>query len=155
MKLFTLRKKQILPLDMDSAWEFFSNPRNLEKITPEDMSFHITRENLEDKMYPGMIVSYKIKPMPLFSFTWVTEITHVKEPEYFVDEQRFGPYAFWHHKHIFRGIDGGKSVEMEDIVDYVLPFGIFGRIAGFLFVHKKVRSIFEYREKILDEFFKK
>lgn len=153
MKLYTLRNKQKLNIDKRTAWEYFSNPRNLEDITPKNLSFKITRKPLEDKMYPGMIVTYKISPFPFVSFNWVTEITQVRETEFFIDEQRFGPYRFWHHKHILHEVDSGKAIEMEDIVDYGLPFGWIGRIAGFFFIHKRIREIFTYREKYLNEKF--
>jgi ligand-binding SRPBCC domain-containing protein len=104
-------------------------------------------------IFSGQIIQYKVSPVFGISTKWVTEITHVKEKEYFVDEQRFGPYSLWHHKHFIRGIDGG--IEMEDIVDYKIPFGFIGQIAHFLFVKNKLKQIFKYRENKLIELFGK
>lgn len=104
-------------------------------------------------MFPGQIIQYKVSPFPGITTTWVTEITHVKEGEYFVDEQRFGPYALWHHKHFINPIDGG--VEMEDIIDYKIPFGILGQLAHPLLVKKQLKGIFAYREEKLTELFGK
>ena len=105
MKIYTLKTTQKLNIDIKTAWDFFSTPKNLQEITPDDLSFEILSD-LPDKMYPGLIIEYFIKPFPFVKFNWVTEITHVDEPKYFVDEQRFGPYKFWHHKHIFTEVEG-------------------------------------------------
>jgi len=98
-------------------------------------------------MFPGQIIQYKVNPFPGFSTKWVTEITHVKDGEYFVDEQRFGPYALWHHKHFLKPIEGG--VEMEDIIDYKIPFGILGQLVQPVVVKKQLQQIFKYREEKL------
>jgi len=102
-------------------------------------------------MFPGQIIQYKVSPFPIYSTKWVTEITHVKDGEYFVDEQRFGPYALWHHKHFITPIEGG--VAMEDIIDYKIPFGIFGQLAHPIVVKKQLKQIFAYREQKLIELF--
>ena len=102
-------------------------------------------------MYPGQIISYKVNILPLVRVRWVTEITHVQEPDYFTDEQRFGPYALWHHKHYFKPVAGG--VEMIDEVDYAIPLGFIGRLAHWLFVGKEVSTIFGYRNKVLKNSF--
>ncbi len=102
-------------------------------------------------MYAGQIIQYKVSPLPGYNTKWVTEITHVKQGEYFVDEQRFGPYALWHHKHFINEIAGG--VEMEDIIDYKIPFGILGQIAHPIIVKKQLSQIFAYREQKLIELF--
>ncbi len=104
-------------------------------------------------MFAGMIIQYIIKPILRMPMRWVTEITHVEESKYFIDEQRFGPYKFWHHLHRFEERNG--KLIMEDIVNYALPFGILGRIVNKLFVGKKVKEIFTHREKVLDELFNK
>lgn len=152
MKIYQFRSKQNIPISINTAWEFFSNPNNLPKITPPGLNFEITSQ-LGDKMYAGMIIIYLVRPLFNIPTTWVTEITHVKEPFYFVDEQRFGPYKLWHHQHIFREVNG--KVEMEDIISYAVPLGFVGRIINAIIVSKKVRSIFEYRTDVLNELFNK
>lgn len=122
MKIYRLHKKQNLPITVDKAWEFLSDPRNLKTITPDYMSFKIL-SGAEKPMYAGQIIQYIVTPILGIKTTWVTEITHVKDKRYFVDEQRFGPYALWHHKHFINEINGG--VEMEDIIDYKVPFGLW------------------------------
>ena len=149
MKLYRLHTKQNLPISVDEAWEFLSSPKNLEKITP-DMGFEIL-SGADRPMYAGQIIQYIVSPFPGIKTKWVTEITHVEDKQFFVDEQRFGPYALWHHKHFIKPIEGG--VEMEDIVDYKLPLGILGRLMHVLVVKKKLKTIFEYRRKKLIELF--
>lgn len=137
---------------MDEAWDFFSSPLNLAKITPKEMNFVVTSDyNKDTKMYPGMIITYKVSPLLGIKLDWMTEITHVKEAEYFVDEQRFGPYALWHHQHHFKAVEGG--VMMYDILNYAIPYGIIGRLANALLVHKEINKIFAYREKAIVELF--
>ena len=141
-----------MPITLDKAWEFFSSPNNLAKITPPEMKFIVTSGNRADtKMYPGMIITYKVSPLWGIKMNWMTEITHVKEREYFVDEQRFGPYALWHHEHHFKAITGG--VLMSDILNYAIPYGIIGRIANRMFVRNQVKKIFDYRTKAIKELF--
>ncbi|GAA3608687.1 SRPBCC family protein [Flavivirga amylovorans] len=152
MKLYQLHSKQTFPISKQKAWEFLSNPANLKVITPNHMGFHIL-SGADRPMFPGQIIQYKVSPFPGYTTKWVTEITHVKEGEYFVDEQRFGPYALWHHKHFIKDIDGG--IEMEDIIDYKIPFGILGQLAHPILVKKQLKQIFSYREKILTERFGK
>lgn len=151
MKIYQLKSSQILPVSLDKAWKFFSDPENLSKITPKWLNFEITSD-LPNRMYAGMIISYKVRPIFNIPQTWVTEITHVNEPFYFVDEQRFGPYKIWHHEHIFTEIPD-VGVEMQDIVTYAVPFGVLGRIANNLFVRNKVLEIFEYRKEVLNQMF--
>jgi ligand-binding SRPBCC domain-containing protein len=146
MKIYQLKIVQNLPIRIEDAWGFFSNPNNLSVITPEWLNFKVTSK-LPDKMYAGMIITYKVHPVLGIPNTWVTEITHVKEPNYFVDEQRFGPYKFWHHQHHFKETKNG--VEMTDIVNYALPFDPFSRFVNSLLVEKKVKEIFKFREKTL------
>lgn len=150
MKLYQLRAKQAFPITTKEAWDFLSNPKNLKVITPDHMGFNIL-SGTDRPMFQGQIIQYIVKPFPGYSTKWVTEITHVKEGEYFVDEQRFGPYALWHHKHFIKEIDGG--VEMEDIIDYKIPFGILGQLAQPIIVKKQLQQIFEYRETKLNELF--
>ncbi|MBT9189493.1 SRPBCC family protein [Zobellia russellii] len=150
MKLYQLRSKQSFPISVKEAWDFLSDPGNLKVITPPHMGFEILSGN-DRAMFPGQIIQYTVSPFPGYKTKWVTEITHVKEGEYFVDEQRFGPYALWHHKHFIKPIDGG--VEMEDVIDYKIPFGIFGQMAHPLLVKKQLKQIFAFREQKLIELF--
>lgn len=142
MKIYTLHTKQKLPISVDEAWEFLSNPHNLKTITPEYMGFDII-SGADRPMFPGQLIQYIVTPIAGIKTKWVTEITHVKDKEYFVDEQRFGPYALWHHKHFITPIEGG--VEMEDIVDYKLPFGILGQLVHPFLVAPKLQEIFTHR----------
>lgn len=150
MKIYTLGAVQQLPISLDEAWEFFSTPLNLAKITPVEMNFRVTCD-IPATIYAGTIITYRVNILPSITATWVTEITHVNAPHYFVDEQRFGPYAFWHHKHFFREVPGG--VEIEDLVHYALPFGPLGRLVHPLVVRPKLTAIFAFREKTLRERF--
>lgn len=152
MKLYQLRSTQALPISKQEAWDFLCSPKNLKVITPDHMGFHIL-SGADKPMFPGQIIQYIVKPFPLFNIKWVTEITHVANGEYFVDEQRFGPYALWHHKHFLEDVEGG--VLMEDIIDYKLPFGILGQLAYPIIVKKQLREIFKYREQKLIELFGK
>ncbi|MDO3626612.1 SRPBCC family protein [Mucilaginibacter sp. BT774] len=145
MKSYTLKYETFIPTTLDQAWDFFTSPLNLVKITPPDMNFVVTSEyNDKDKVYPGMIITYFVSPLFGIKLRWMTEITHVKEKEYFVDEQRFGPYALWHHQHHFKQVEGG--IMMTDIVNYAIPYGFIGRIANSLFVKKKLKNVFSFRE---------
>jgi ligand-binding SRPBCC domain-containing protein len=140
-----------LPVSLEQAWDFFSSPENLGKITPADMNFRITSGNGSDKAYPGMIITYKVSPIMGIPMQWVTEITQVVESVYFIDEQKSGPYKFWHHQHHFRAIDGGT--EMHDILHYALPFGFLGNFTDKLIVKKRLDFIFQYRSHKLEELF--
>ena len=148
--MYQYSTKQELPISMEKAWEFLSDPNNLKLITPTYMGFDIISGG-DRPMYAGQIIQYILTPILKIPFRWVTEITHVEKGTYFVDEQRFGPYTFWHHKHFIRPTQ--KGVEMEDIVDYKIPLGILGRLAHVLFVRKKVKEIFTFRKKKLNLIF--
>ena len=150
MSFYCIKTVQKLPISLEDAWYFFSSPKNLSKITPKEMGFEITNDP-DPEMFQGQIITYTVKPILGIKMPWMTEITTVDEGKYFVDEQRFGPYAMWHHRHSFLEIDGG--VQMNDEVNYKLPFGILGTIAHSLFVKNKLKGIFDYREKILVERF--
>ncbi len=150
MKIYRLETIQNLPISQSEAWDFLSDPKNLKRITPDYMGFKIVRGAAE-RMFAGQIIQYVVTPLLNIPTTWVTEITHVEEGNYFVDEQRFGPYDLWHHKHFIKPIE--KGVEMIDIVDYKIPFGVLGRIAHPLIVAPKLKEIFEYRKKALIELF--
>ncbi|SHF57442.1 Ligand-binding SRPBCC domain-containing protein [Salegentibacter echinorum] len=150
MKIYTKRSIQKLPISLQEAWDFLSSPENLKTITPDYMSFDILSGG-DRSMFPGQIIQYIVTPIAGIKTKWVTEITHVKDKEYFVDEQRFGPYSLWHHKHFIKEIDGG--VEMEDIVDYKLPMGFLGQMVHPFLVAPKLNEIFDYRREKLIELF--
>jgi len=150
MKIYTKSSKQSIPISLDEAWSFLSDPKNLKIITPDYMSFNII-SGAERKMYAGQIIQYIVTPLLGIKAKWVSEITQVVDKKYFIDEQRFGPYAFWHHKHFIKEIDGG--VEMEDIIDYKVPLGILGQLVHPILVKPKLEEIFEYRRKKLIELF--
>ncbi len=150
MKIYTLHAKQNLPISREQAWQFLSDPKNLKVITPDYMGFNI-QSGADRTMYAGQIIEYIVTPILGIENRWVTEITHVVDQEYFVDEQRFGPYALWHHKHFIKEIEGG--VEMEDLLHYKLPFGYLGQLVHPFLVKPKLDEIFEYRKNKLVELF--
>jgi len=147
MRLYHLERTQLLPTDLATAWAFFSDPANLPHITPPWLGITIT-STLPERMHAGMIATCRVKPFSLGSVAWVTEITHVNEPYFFVDEQRFGPYRFWHHQHHFRETPCG--VEMRDLVSYILPFGRAGQLAARL-VARRLHRIFYFRRDTLEQ----
>lgn len=152
MTLHTLEQEQLLPIGIEEAWEFFSSPANLNEITPADLGFEITSPP-EPRMYDGQIITYRVRIAPLIHVPWVTEIKCVDEGRSFIDEQRFGPYKFWHHRHTFEATPGGTL--MRDRIHYALPFGPLGTIAHALFVRRKLQWIFRYRKQILAKRFPK
>ena len=152
MKVYNLKRTQFLPISLSEAWNFFSTPRNLSKITPGHMGFKILYVSGGEKAYAGQIIRYQISILPGIKVHWVTEITQVQESHYFIDEQRFGPYALWHHQHHFIEVPGG--VKMTDEVNYAIPLGILGRLAHFIFVGREVNRIFDHRFIVLEEFFR-
>ncbi|PLX82799.1 MAG: cell division inhibitor [Desulfuromonas sp.] len=150
MKLYRLHYRQKLPVSLEEAWRFFSDPANLASITPPGLGFVVTSPP-QSAMYPGMIISYRIRPLVNIPLAWVTEITHVRQPTYFVDEQRAGPYRFWQHQHHFRAIPGG--VEMEDLVHYALPLGLLGNFLQRVAVGRQLEEIFSFRRHTLESLF--
>ena len=142
-KIYSIKTVQNMPISLDEAWEFFSRPDNLKDITPSNLGFNIISKHHGERMYAGQIIEYIVKPILGIPLYWMTEITQVANHQYFIDEQRFGPYSLWHHQHHFKEIEGG--VEMTDIVHYKIPFWFLGEIAHALFVKKQVKNIFEYR----------
>ena len=146
--MYQLKKTQFIKTDLKTAWDFFSSPGNLKKITPDYMGFDVKTE-LPEKMYEGLMIEYTVKPLLGIPMNWITEIKTVKELEFFVDEQRKGPYKIWHHEHHFKEVDGG--VEMTDIVSYELPLGILGRIMHPFVVQKKLEEIFDFRFKAVEQ----
>ncbi len=153
MAFYQLIKTQKIPASIDEIWDFISSPANLKEITPPHMGFVVTSNTGTAKMYAGMIISYKVSPLLGIKLDWVTEITHVRDKEYFVDEQRIGPYAMWHHQHKIEPIPGG--VLMTDIVTYLPPLWIFGVIANRLIIKGQLDEIFDFRRIALDKKFGK
>lgn len=151
MGFYQFKKAQVINASLEVVWEFISDPANLKKITPDYMGFDITSKDVPSKMYAGMIISYRVSPLFGIKTTWVTEITHLKENSYFVDEQRVGPYKIWHHQHMIQPTE--KGTLMTDIVSYQPPLGFLGSIANELIIKGKLNEIFEYRTKALDEIF--
>jgi ligand-binding SRPBCC domain-containing protein len=150
MPTFTLKTIQRIPTDLENAWSFFSDPANLQAITPPKLGFTILSDPYSE-IYPGQIIEYKVRPVLGIPIYWLTEITHVQDKIYFVDEQRFGPYQLWQHQHHFSMIDGG--VKMTDIIHYRNPLGFLGNMANRLFVEKQLRRIFEFRFGKIQELF--
>lgn len=150
MKIYNFKRQQKIPISIEEAWAFFSNPKNLSKITPPDLGFKITSE-VSDKMYAGMIISYLVKPVLGVPLTWFTEITQAEAPNYFIDNQLQGPYKIWHHQHFFEKVDDG--VLMTDIIHYALPFGIIGRMIHPLLVLPQLKKIFEFRKIFIEREF--
>lgn len=150
MKIYRLEAKQSLAISLETAWDFFSDPRNLSVITPPSLGFKITCD-LPPRMYAGMIITYTVTPLLGIPVTWVTEITHVHEPHLFVDEQRVGPYKLWHHQHRFKEVAGG--VEATDIVHYALPLGPLGWAVHDVLVRRQLAEIFAFRRQVLKKRF--
>lgn len=150
MKIYNLKRQLILPIGLKEAWDFFSSPNNLKEITPSFMDFRISSKVPED-MYPGLIITYSVRPFGNLPITWVSEITQMRNLDYFIDEQRFGPYKFWHHLHQFKELPEGTLV--TDFVNYGLPFGMVGRMAHRLFLKHRLNHIFDYRgDRLLNLF---
>ncbi|WP_435262551.1 SRPBCC family protein [Tenacibaculum sp. nBUS_03] len=149
--IYTLEAEQVINVGLKDAWEFFSSPENLQRITPSHMGFKIT-SSVDKKVYAGQIITYKVSVLPGIQQNWVTEITQVKEQHFFIDEQRFGPYKMWHHEHWFKELPNGKTV-MYDKISYKIPFGFLGVIAQSLFIKKQLTAIFEHRFKTLETLF--
>lgn len=148
-KVYSLKTVQQLPVTIEQAWEFFSRPQNLKEITPSNLGFTIISKHHGDRMYAGQIIEYKVSPLLGIPLYWMTEITQVVDQQYFIDEQRYGPYSLWHHQHHFKAIEGG--VEMTDIVHYKVPFWFLGDIANVILVKSELRKIFDYRFKKAEE----
>lgn len=148
--MYQLKREQIVATDIDTCWEFFCSPGNLKKITPPYMGFDVLTD-IPEKMYEGLMIAYRVRPLFGIPMEWITEITHVKDKAYFVDEQRKGPYKIWHHEHHFK--ETSKGVLMTDIVSYELPLGSLGKLAHPILVKKKLEEIFEYRFAMAEKIF--
>lgn len=156
--LYKLKAEQFIPAPMEEVWTFFSRPENLKTITPPYMGFDILSE-VPPVMEAGLIIEYRVRPLLGIPLRWVTEITHLKGPQhgpapyFFVDEQRFGPYSFWHHRHTFEPVENG--VYMTDIVHYRLPAGLLGRLVHPWLVRPRLEEIFTYRREKIEALFGK
>ncbi len=153
MGFYQVKASQKIPATIPEIWDFISAPVNLKEITPPHMGFLVTNNTGQGKMYPGMIITYKVSPILGIKLNWMTEITHVKENEYFVDEQRIGPYKMWHHQHKIEPIEGG--VLMTDIVNYQPPLVFLGSIANAILIKKQLKNIFDYRTIAIEKRFGK
>lgn len=146
--IYRLYNQQFVPISKEAAWRFFSTPQNLQKITPDELDFSITSPD-EGKVYLGQIITYTIRLNKVFKMNWVTEITSLIHENCFVDEQRFGPYKMWHHRHTFEEVDGG--VLITDVVHFKIPFSLIAPLAYRLFVKQNLKRIFSYRTEKLEE----
>ena len=151
MKTYKLTGKVTLPISIDKAWEFFSNPNNLSKIMPSNMGFKVI-EGATLPLYSGQVIQYSVTPLPLFKTSWLSEINHVDKPHFFVDTQLEGPYNLWHHKHYLKEVENGT--EVTDVVHYQVPFGLLGRLLHPIIIKPKLDKIFEYREQHITQLFK-
>ena len=151
MSVYSLKKTQFIPISLDAAWDFFSHPKNLAVMTPEYLNLKFTNELYGDEMYPGQVMTYNVRPVLGIPMFWMTEITHVVPKKFFVDEQRFGPYAMWHHQHHFEEVEGG--VLMTDLIHYKAPLGFLGDVAVALFIKKQLEGIFLFRKQKVEDLF--
>ncbi|MEP6957000.1 MAG: SRPBCC family protein [Chthoniobacterales bacterium] len=145
--IYTLSRSQTVAMSLEECWRFFSDPRNLAKITPPEMQF-IVHSELPAEIHQGLMIRYTVAPLWGMPLNWLTEITQVERPEYFVDEQRVGPYRIWHHEHFFRALEGGRT-EVRDLVHYVPPFGPLGALLHPLLIRPQLERIFAFREQAL------
>ncbi len=150
MRLNRIDRRQVLPTTLEAAWAFFSDPRNLSVITPPDMHFEVISD-VPAEVHAGLLIQYRVEPFAGWRAHWVTEITQVSAPRLFVDEQRFGPYRFWHHQHHFREVPGG--VEVRDLIHYSLPGGPLGALVNARAVAPRLAAIFDFRERVLAQRF--
>jgi ligand-binding SRPBCC domain-containing protein len=153
MSVHSIKVVQHIPVTLQQAWAFFSDPANLQQITPAYFKLRIISTHHGSRVYPGQIIEYRVRPVLNMSWYWMTEIMHVQDHVFFVDEQRYGPYSLWHHQHHFKPVPGG--VEMTDIVHYKLPLGLIGDIVNTLFVKKQLDALFKYRYEQVEHLFGK
>ena len=151
MAIYKMIRKQVIPADIATLWDFFKDPSNLTAITPSYMNFVIKTMDTSDDIYAGQMITYSVAPIAKIPLFWMTEITAVEKHLYFIYEQRRGPYKMLHHQHHFTTTE--KGVEMTDIVHYELPLGILGQIAHWLFVKRQLNQIFDYRYHKIEALF--
>lgn len=149
MPIFTLKRTQLVRMPLAECWRFFSDPRNLEKITPPSLGLRIKSE-LPPEVYPGLMIEYTVAPLFGVPLRWLTEIVHVDKPHRFVDEQRIGPYRLWHHEHFFREMNDGRA-EVRDLVHYAPPFGPLGVFVNALVLRRQLERIFDFRARTIEE----
>lgn len=150
MRPYRLERTQILPVNLLTAWDFFTNPGNLTKITPPEMDFTITSPAVSETI-AGQIITYTVRPLLGIRVNWTTEITHLQKPDFFVDEQRFGPYRFWHHQHRFKKV--AEGVEVTDLVHYLLHQEQMAGLLNRLIVAPRLKKIFDFRSHALQQIF--
>jgi ligand-binding SRPBCC domain-containing protein len=146
--IYTLKRTQVVRVRLKQCWDFFSNPHNLEKITPPSLNFRI-KTDLPDEIYPGLMLEYNVSPLLGIPISWLTEIVQVDKPHHFVDEQRIGPYRLWHHEHFFREI-GPREVEVRDLIHYVPPGGPIGALINAVAIRPQLNRIFDFRAEALE-----
>lgn len=151
MGYYQIHDEQVVKTDINNLWNFVSDPSNLKKLTPSKLGFKMMTST-HTEMTEGMIITYRITPLLNIGVKWVTEISHVKKQNYFIDKQVYGPYKLWHHQHLFQVIDE-HHVRMTDIVTYALPFGIIGDFVNFMFIRRKLKTVFDYRKVALNKIF--
>lgn len=151
-RTYRIHAKQFLPVSVEQAWDYFSRSENLQYITPASLGLRVTSAPQEEPVYAGQIIEYTLRPVLGIPLYWMTEITHVEHQRFFADEQRFGPYSFWHHQHHFREVSGG--VEMTDMVHYRVPLGWLGDLANSLFVARQLNTLFAYRSEVIPSILK-
>ena len=145
-----LHREQVIPTSIELVWKYFSDPKNLNPITPPDMNFEIVAGG-DVEMYEGQIIEYRVEFLRGVKSLWLTEIAHVRDFQYFVDEQRLGPYRFWYHEHHFEKIASG--VKMTDHVTYVPPYGVLGDLVNAMWIHHKLDRIFDFRSQKINGLF--
>jgi len=151
MPIYKLERTQIIRATVAECWDFFSNPNNLRAITPESLDFQVLSE-VPEVMYGGLMIQYRVRPLLGLPMTWLTEISRVEAPHYFVDEQRVGPYKIWHHEHFFRDLGDGR-IECRDLVHYVPPFGPLGALVHPMLIAPQLRKIFNHRHIAVERIF--
>ena len=145
-----LHREQVITGSIETVWAYFSNPNNLNPITPPDMNFEITAGG-DLKMYEGQIIEYRVEFLRGIKSLWLTEIAYVRDLQYFVDEQRVGPYHFWYHEHRFE--KAGNGVKMTDHVIFIPPYGLLGDLVTSIWIRGKLEHIFDFRFQKINEIF--
>jgi ligand-binding SRPBCC domain-containing protein len=146
----SLHRRQRVAATLEAAWDFFASPSNLARLTPPWLKFELLSP-VPDRMHPGLLIDYRLRPVWGIPVKWTTEILEVEAPHRFLDAQSKGPYRMWRHEHWFREVPGG--VEIEDRVDYALPWGALGEPAHVYMVRPRLGSIFEFRRRTVEEIF--
>lgn len=151
MALHVFTHSQVVPAPLEECWRFFANPRNLARLIPPELEF-TTASDAPTEIRPGLLLAHRVRLQFGFAVNWLTEITHVSPPDYFIDEQRLGPFRLWHHEHHFRAIDGAHT-ELRDLVQYVVPCGWLGELVHPWIVVPQLRHLWDFRENTIAEIF--